>query len=171
MNCVESSDKIFTQLNSILSQLNNSQYGEALSILNGSSIGKHVRHIIEFYQCIIESIPGGNLDYSKRLRNGDIETNTALASSIIDKCLSSMHLLQAQQPLLVIPDFDPDNMHGKEIAVSSSVGREIMYAYDHAIHHLAIIKIGIKESFPKIEISDSLGVAPSTLRYENSLKV
>jgi hypothetical protein len=36
--------------------------------------------------------------------------------------------------------------------------------YDHAVHHLAIIKIGIRCSFPQWIIDRDLGVSPSTLK-------
>jgi len=51
----------------------------------------------------------------------------------------------------------------------SSIGRELLYAYDHAVHHLAIVKLGIHAEFPGIELDDSMGVASSTLRYQQSL--
>ena len=50
----------------------------------------------------------------------------------------------------------------------SSMGRELQYAFDHAIHHLAIIRMGLETHFPEIPVDKDLGVAPSTLKFRNS---
>jgi hypothetical protein len=68
--------------------------------------------------------------------------------------------------LKVVADFST-NKDSFRPQVDSSVGRELMYAFDHAIHHIAIIKIGIKAAFPQIQIPQEIGVAPSTIRYHS----
>ena len=50
--------------------------------------------------------------------------------------------------------------------VSSSFFRELTYLIEHTIHHLAIIKIGLNEVYPAIEIPKNFGVAHSTIRYQ-----
>ena len=39
-----------------------------------------------------------------------------------------------------------------------------MYNLEHAIHHHALIKVGLK-IMTKIELPESFGVAPSTIQY------
>ena len=51
-----------------------------------------------------------------------------------------------------------------EYALASSVGRELGFAAHHAIHHLAMIKIGLRCHFPHIQIDRDLGVSPSTIK-------
>lgn len=51
--------------------------------------------------------------------------------------------------------------------IESTIGREVMYAFDHAVHHMAIIKIGLIENFPDKTIDVNLGIAPSTVRNNN----
>jgi hypothetical protein len=60
-------------------------------------------------------------------------------------------------------------MNGTRPMATSSIGRELLYAYDHAVHHLAIIKLGIKAEIPDVEIDSNIGVAASTLRHQLSL--
>ena len=51
----------------------------------------------------------------------------------------------------------------------TSVDRELLYCLDHAIHHQALIKIGLKELQIADLVGDDFGVAYSTLRYRASL--
>jgi len=44
-----------------------------------------------------------------------------------------------------------------------------LYCLDHAIHHQALIKIGLKELQIADLVGDDFGVAYSTLRYRASL--
>jgi hypothetical protein len=46
----------------------------------------------------------------------------------------------------------------------STVGRELAFVYDHAIHHLAMIKVGLRCHYPHIQIDRDLGVSPSTIK-------
>ena len=62
------------------------------------------------------------------------------------------------------PDQDIQNTE-----IHSSIGRELMYAYDHAIHHLAMVKIGMNVHYPEVSINKDLGVAPSTLKYRKQI--
>ena len=52
--------------------------------------------------------------------------------------------------------------------ISTSFKRELMYGIDHAIHHLAIVKIGIKYAFPFIKLNPELGIATSTLKFNRT---
>ena len=57
----------------------------------------------------------------------------------------------------------------KNKAFYTSFDRELLYCLDHAIHHQALIKIGLKELQIADLVGDDFGVAYSTLRYRASL--
>ena len=67
--------------------------------------------------------------------------------------------------------FNPSNeiqlksVEAGEEEVKSSFERELLYCLDHAIHHQALIKIGLKELELSHLVSPDFGVAYSTLRY------
>ena len=46
----------------------------------------------------------------------------------------------------------------------SSLSRELLFVYDHAIHHLAIIRIGLTCHFSYVNMHRDLGVSPSTIK-------
>jgi hypothetical protein len=74
---------LLNQLVTILNQLNNEQYAMELEILSKGSIGKHVRHILEFYECMLNGIGSGKINYYKRQRNISLETDVDFAINCI----------------------------------------------------------------------------------------
>ena len=54
------------------------------------------------------------------------------------------------------------------VKIKSSLERELAYNIEHAIHHMAIIKIAVQTVFPKVKLADNFGVAFSTVRYQKS---
>jgi hypothetical protein len=46
-------EKYLTDLSNVLQQIKDSDYCRPLQIFDNGSIGKHVRHILEFYKCLI----------------------------------------------------------------------------------------------------------------------
>lgn len=155
---------IAEQVGDLLELMTNTQYSKALSTFNGSSIGQHVRHIIDFYLCLLSGIENADINYDKRERNPNVETDCLTAKSILNIIANKVEDLEVAYEVMVCSSFVADESI-ELISIPSSVGRELMYAYDHAIHHLAMIKIGMQIHFPEVEISKDLGVASSTLKY------
>ena len=92
-------------------------------------------------------------------RDREIETNLTYV-------IQKMHQLKAQ---LSSPLKDTKmQLHTKEAqteTVNTSLERELVYCLDHAIHHQALIKIGLKEQNLSHLVSQDFGVAYSTLRF------
>jgi hypothetical protein len=45
----------------------------------------------------------------------------------------------------------------------------LVYNIEHAVHHMAIMKIGIREVADYINLPDNFGIAVSTLRYRETM--
>ncbi|HEY1055494.1 MAG TPA: hypothetical protein VGE24_10170, partial [Emticicia sp.] len=75
--------EVINQLRNLLNQLSSTEYTEKLTVLNNSSIGQHVRHTIEFFQCLIKGSSIGIVDYDGRERNLLIETNLLFTRNIL----------------------------------------------------------------------------------------
>ena len=159
---------IFNQIKELLDLLDNERYGTSIEILGGASIGQHVRHIYDFYDCIGKCSDSFELDYSCRDRDSDIETNIDYVQTMVEQLMHSLNVLTSNQALMVLSDFS-SHRDEERVWLKSSVGRELMYGFDHAIHHLAIIKIGMKGRFPEIHLPKNLGVAPSTIKYQEEI--
>ena len=154
---------ILQQLTEVLSLIPEKAYAQPLEIFNGSSIGQHFRHIYNFYEILFANWQKGIIDYAARQRETQVEKSPHAATLGLKQLITQLTDLNEDSPLQILSDFSSEQSEERQL-VSSTLGRELAYAFDHTIHHLAIIKIGIKTAFPTITLPENLGVAPSTLR-------
>jgi len=135
------------------------QYTLKCTMLNGVSISEHLRHSYEFYHCLLLGLETKQLNYEARARDRDIETNLPYTIDCIKKIKA--RLSSPLKDSLI-------ELHSKESLsgiLNTSLERELVYCLDHAIHHQALIKIGLKEQGLSHLVSQDFGVAYSTLRY------
>lgn len=168
MDTIKGTKIITDQIINILKQIDTEEYCRSLELFNGSSLGQHFRHILDFYNCLLNGFTTGIIDYALRDREANIENDTTAAIQAFLIINQKVEQLNEQQTLQVKADFVGHDGVMQPL-VQSSVGRELMYAYDHALHHLAIVKIGIKIALPHICLDKDIGVAPSTLRYKKTI--
>lgn len=166
MNSKKGNAAIVTQICHLLDQLPQPAYTLPLEVLHGSSIGQHFRHILDFYQCLLRDIPSGTVNYAHRDRNPLMESLPEAAGDVFKTLSNSIQSLEEDSPLLVLGDFSAQDSDEQRPVLHSSVGRELMYAHDHAVHHLALIRIGIKEAAPGIGFDPHLGYAPATVQHK-----
>ena len=164
MNCKQGTDIIICQILELLETIDNQSYREPIALFNGSTIGQHFRHILDFYNCLARGVASGLIDYALRERNLLVETNTTFAQQSFREVADAIHQFQENTRVEIRADFADDH-HTVRPVVSSSLDRELMYAYDHAVHHLAMIKMGLRVAFPGIQVQENVGVAPSTLKH------
>jgi hypothetical protein len=135
-----------------------------LDILSGSTIGQHTRHIIEFYNCLIEQTQAHEIpviNYADRRRDYLIESQPDHALTYVETISAQLRELDPSiQCLLSCAE------HGRDdVMVDSTIGREMIYNIEHTIHHLAIVKIALRSNAPTIALPEHFGVAPSTIRH------
>lgn len=166
MNIIQYNVNNLTVIRSLVSTLSVGHYRDPLNILSGSSIGAHVRHILEFYICLLRDNGNSVVSYDERERNHRIETEKEFTLSLIDDIILSLNSLKQDKPLTLKSDFSA----GEEdpIFFSTSLFRELGYCLEHSIHHEALIKIGVKSLQVENVVSENFGVAPSTIRYQIS---
>lgn len=135
------------------------QYTLKCKMLNGVSIAEHLRHSYEFYHCLLLGLDTMQLNYEDRARDRAIENNLPYAIERMKKLK-----LQLSSPLkdtvMELKSKEAQSSH-----VKTSLERELVYCLDHAIHHQALIKIGLMEQELSHLVSQDFGVAYSTLRY------
>lgn len=159
------SKNLLEELKYVINQLDNTDYSKPLDLLSGSTIGQHTRHILEFYQCFIEGNTSKEIDYDLRKRNVIIETNTDFACKFIDHINYNIDKTADSTIILKFNNGEDSQF------ISSSIERELVYNIEHAIHHMAIIKIAILNDFSTIVLPPHFGVAPSTVQYHSRANV
>lgn len=152
-------------LNGLIGKLTNEQYQQKIQHLSNVSIGEHTRHIIELLQCAITGYRTGEVDYVNRQRNPELENNTHAAVAELQRLLSEMGREDKQLSITV----EHRSVTG-HLPVFTTYFREIIYNTEHAVHHLALIKVALLEM--KLDLVNSnFGMAESTIKYKASLSI
>jgi hypothetical protein len=162
----EASVKILDSIKSLLYSIPIDVYTKPDHILSGATLGQHFRHIIEFYQCIVD-VNEQEICYDDRKRDLRLEKSIDFIIMKIDQINNSIANLNSETPIQTLSKFSSDPIE-KKIKINSSIGRELSYGFDHSIHHLAIIKIALEINHPEINLPKGMGVAPSTLQYRET---
>jgi uncharacterized damage-inducible protein DinB len=152
--------RVFSQLSDSLNQLGPDQYSHPCINLSGNTIGQHVRHIIEMFQCLENGYVTGEVDYEKRIRDKQIETDKIFASGLLQEILEQVS--KKNKPLSLLTYYNERRDDPEKIG--SNYFREIAYNLEHTIHHMALIRIGLRE-MGDIPVDDTYGVASSTIKY------
>ena len=155
---------LLEQLKDIISQCRSEHYLAPLTEFSGSTFGQHVRHVLEFYLCLFESLESGVTDYDKRGHDKFVEEDKALAMSLIDSIICQLSKLNGDRPVVFMVDYSEDGL--EKIEMNSCFYRELAYNIEHAIHHMAILKIGIIHSIQYIKLPPFFGIASSTIRFK-----
>lgn len=170
MNCIEGTQDIIRQINLLLRHLDGEAFSRPLELFNGGTLGQHFRHILDFYLCLLRDLPTGTVDYADRERDPSIEKDPEQTLQLFNRIAAAVRELEEEKPLVVRADFSAESMVGQRPELSSSIGRELMFAYDHAVHHLAIIRMGLQVAFPSFPMHENLGIAPSTIKFRTVRK-
>ncbi len=150
------------QIKQVLESSGQKNFVMKLDVLSGASIGQHVRHVLEFYLCLLNGLETGTLNYDHRERNLEIENQLETALATIDKLILNLNDLNQDQALKL--EGDAGVSVNVPFSIATNLQRELAYNLEHSIHHQAIIKIGLKQLSFDAVLSKEFGVAPSTLR-------
>jgi uncharacterized damage-inducible protein DinB len=154
-------EPVLNQLSQLLSLLTEEEYTTKSTLLNGSTVGGHTRHIIELYQCLLNGYTTGKVNYEKRKRDLAIETNNKIAIELLAGIINAIN--KENKHLQLEGSFTTST--NEEMDVSTNYYREVIYNLEHTIHHMALIRVGINE-LGNIDLPKDFGVAPSTIKYK-----
>ena len=152
--------KQLLDLKSVLNQIEVTDFNKSLIVLENGTIGKHVRHILEFYDCLLNPKNEEIICYDDRKRNLLLEENLRFATDYIDEIIDKINYSATNKKLLLKCVYgDADEV------METSFYREITYNIEHTVHHLAIIKIAVNTELIYIELDPKFGFADSTIQY------
>jgi uncharacterized damage-inducible protein DinB len=154
--------KNLMELKMLLQQLSQAQYSTPLSLLSNASIGQHVRHILEFYQCVLDAT-SGIVNYDARERNRIIEGDSVYTVILIDWLVAKLETALDDRQLVLEGSYSVSE--SDTVRITTSMYRELAYCLEHSIHHQALLKIGLREMDLVNLVGATFGVAPATIRY------
>ena len=160
MQLQQAVNNVFVQLTDTVNQLSPEQYVQPCTNLVNNTIGQHIRHIIELFQCLEKGYPENIVNYEKRKRDVNIETNKGLALKLLQEIYAN--LAKPDKEIVLHASYDDDSQ--EPIAIPTNYFREIAYNLEHTIHHMALIRVGIRE-VSAIDLPENFGVASSTVKH------
>jgi len=160
MTIQSSFNAVLVQLEKSIIELTDEQYTQKIDTLFGASIGEHVRHVIELFVCLQDGYACGVVNYENRKRDIAIQTVREVALDLMGTIKTSF-FVENRELLLQAGYSETSN---ELFTLSTNYFREIAFNIEHAIHHMALIRIGIQE-VSDLKVSEGYGVASSTLKF------
>jgi hypothetical protein len=150
----------------VMEALPDELYREGHDRATDGGVGRHFRHVIEFYDRLV--LPHGTtVDYGSRRRDARVEADATYAATVVRRIIGTLEALRGAAPdseLTVVTEVL--DAEGRPVRTRSSVGRELAVLASHTIHHYAIIALLLRGS--GVQLPEHFGIAPSTLRYAAS---
>jgi hypothetical protein len=154
-------ETLFQQISNLLQQLTMHQYSKGLPVLYGSSIGQHVRHVIEFFEEMGKGYKTGKVNYDNRKRNLVLEADKDAAIRSLNQVASSLN--KKDKSLQLVVSYSPDE--DQTCIVNTNYYREWANNIEHTVHHMALIKSGV-QAFDTVQLPASFGIAVSTQKAQ-----
>jgi hypothetical protein len=163
MNLTEACLNILHQLSTLVRQIDEKDFIKPSSALSNSTIGQHLRHTLEFFLCFEKGFEDGLINYDKRAHDKLVESDKFIALSTLSRISEFIQILNTNKPLKLEVGYDVST--DEFVTIDTNAVRELVYNIEHAVHHMAIMKIGVREIASYIVLPPDFGIAASTIRY------
>lgn len=154
------------QCERFLRDLDDGVYASPCEMIQGSTIGQHVRHALDHYVAAMCALDGEAIDYDHRERDTPVERSREEALRRVGALcarLASVDGAAASREAEVRVMLDSS---GTEAALRSTIGRELAFATHHATHHHAMMH-AIAHRFG-LAAPEGFGRAPATIHHDRS---
>lgn len=168
MNLNAACTNILDQLEEVVVQIKESDFSKPIATLSHSTLGQHLRHTLEFFICLQQGVDTGMINYDKRAHDKLIEQDKFIALSTIGKIKDFVRNQKEDSVLKLEVGYDPAS--DECVSIHTNFSRELVYNIEHAVHHMALIKIGINEGAAYVKLPDGFGIAASTIRFRESIE-
>lgn len=133
---IHSTLKTLQQAHYILSNLTNGHLSNTSVSPYYSSIGSHMRHILDFYNCVLNRDSNNRIDLTARCRNKDVENCCNGAKEYLNSIIRKLENFNEDLNEMVIVT---DDLGLGKIDISYTLAAVFSQANSHTIHHYAII--------------------------------
>lgn len=149
----------------LLAEISDETYTRKVPVAFNASIGGHYRHCLDHFHALLEAATTGDLNYDHRERGTLVENDRFAALNATRELRAGCENLDPIfiPRLLLVTCKTSYSSSGSQVC-PSTVGREIMYAVAHAVHHYALM--GVMGGIMGLQLPSGFGVAPSTLKHQ-----
>ncbi len=168
MELIKISVSNLKNLSNVIEQLGSDRIAKRMAALGGATIGENARHILEYYLCLIDFMDTGVINYGNRKRDSDLEIDHICISETISFIIDNLKEIGRSRNLALRADFSLDSTDA--MTLKTNVYRELGYCYDHAVHHMTLLRLAIVNEFKDVKLPETFGKDVSTLQYLNKLR-
>jgi len=124
-----------------------------------SSIGGHMRHILDVFDCVFDGLESGNINLISRKRNELAENYTQYGIAYFEDIIQRLKLINTEDLNKIVTV--TDDLGLGIITANYTLGGILIQAHSHAIHHFA--SVGYVISHLGISLPDAdFGFNPTT---------
>jgi len=162
---IQSTLKTLQKSQVLLDNLSNNQLCDATVSPYYSSIGTHIRHILDFYDCIFSTDAENRIDLTARSRNKDVESDCGCAQDYLNFIIGRLGsiALDINEAVLVV-----DDLGLGKLEIPYTYGSLLAHANSHTIHHYAIINY-IFDSLEIVINDTEFGYNPTTPNHVSAI--
>lgn len=156
---IQSSINTLKKSISLLSSISNEDLSNHSVSPYYSCIGSHVRHILDFYDCIIDGLGNKSINLTNRKRDERMHSDCDYTLYHVVRIINLLEKLENycfDQYYLV-----SDDLGMGKVEIKYSLGAILAQANSHAIHHYAIINYILDRLGISIN-DDTFGYNPTT---------
>lgn len=143
----------------LLNCISDDEYNNATIAPYYSSIGVHMRHILDVFDCVLNGMESGNINLINRKRNELAENYTQHGIAYFEEILRRLKSLENADFNKIV--LVTDDLGLGIVSANYTLGGILIQAHSHAIHHFA--SVGYVISQLGIELPDvDFGFNPTT---------
>ena len=145
----------------LLNSINDQEYADNSTAPYYSSIGIHMRHILDVFDCILKGIDHKKIDLTSRQRNELAEIKVEIGLNYFNKVMSELSSLEKEDLDMMIEV--KDDLGRGMVTANYTIAAALIQAHSHAIHHFASIGYIISQMGINLPDGD-FGYNPTTPR-------
>ncbi len=121
----------------LLNCISNDEYNNTTIAPYYSSIGVHIRHILDVFDCVFDGLESGNINLINRKRNELAEKYTKYGIAYFEDILKRLKLIEKEDYNGIV--LVTDDLGLGIVSTNYTLGGILIQAHSHAIHHFASV--------------------------------
>lgn len=151
----------------LLNSISDKEYSDNSTAPYYSSIGVHMRHILDVFDCVLKGIETGEIDLSERERNELAERKVAVGLAYFENIITRLGMVGPAELDKTVEV--SDDLGLGMVKARYSFAAALIQAHSHAIHHFASIGYVISQLGICLPDAD-FGYNPTTPKEDFSTK-
>ncbi len=161
---IQGNREVIQQGLDLIQNMTREQYNYRAQPYIQSSVGEHLRHILDIFYALVHEEAQGFINYDIKRRGAEVESNVhqgiAELGEIAD-WLAGIDETKLGRSVQV--NVEVTLKETRSISAKSTLARELAFVASHAAHHYALMSVAAK--LGGISVDRKIGLAPNTASF------